>query len=60
MADDKDYYDILGVGRTATDDEIRTAFRKLARRYHPDVSQEADGRTTFRRGSGSLRGPLGY
>ncbi|MDG2424175.1 MAG: DnaJ C-terminal domain-containing protein [Phycisphaerales bacterium] len=47
MADDKDYYDILGVGRTATDDEIRTAFRKLARRYHPDVSQEADAERRF-------------
>ncbi|MEE2907994.1 MAG: DnaJ C-terminal domain-containing protein, partial [Planctomycetota bacterium] len=47
MASDKDYYDILGVARTATDDEIRTAFRTLARRYHPDVSKEPDAERCF-------------
>ena len=38
----KDYYDTLGVARTATADEIRKSFRKLARKYHPDVSKEKD------------------
>src|SRR5687767_4961360 len=35
----KDYYKILGVSRTASDDDIRKAFRKLAREYHPDVAK---------------------
>ena len=35
----KDYYDVLGVARNANDEEIKKAFRKLARQYHPDVAK---------------------
>ncbi|HXX09987.1 MAG TPA: DnaJ domain-containing protein, partial [Burkholderiales bacterium] len=38
----KDYYRILGVERSANEEAIKKAYRKLARKYHPDVSKEKD------------------
>jgi len=46
--DFKDYYSALGVARDASDDDIRKAYRKLARKYHPDVSKEPDAQTRMR------------
>jgi curved DNA-binding protein len=44
----KDYYKTMGVKRDASQDEIRRAYRKLARKYHPDVSKEADAEEKFK------------
>ena len=44
----KDYYKILGVERNATEAKIKSAYRKLARQYHPDVNKSPDAVNKFK------------
>jgi molecular chaperone DnaJ len=44
----RDYYEVLGVARSASEDELKSAFRRLARQYHPDVSSEPDAEEKFK------------
>lgn len=48
MATNRDYYDVLGVPRNASQDEIKQAFRKLARQFHPDVNKDHDAEEKFK------------
>lgn len=48
MTEKRDYYDLLGIAKNATDEEIKNAFRSLARKYHPDVNKEPDAEEKFK------------
>lgn len=48
MATKRDYYEILGVNKSASDEELKSAFRKLAKKYHPDINKEADAQEKFK------------
>jgi len=48
MSAKRDYYTVLGVDRQATDEEVKKAFRRLARQYHPDVNKNHDAEARFK------------
>src|SRR3954454_796878 len=44
----RDYYEVLGVGKDASQEDIKKAYRKMARQYHPDVNKAADAEDKFK------------
>lgn len=48
MATKRDYYEVLGLQKGASDDEIKKAYRKLSKKYHPDINKEADAEDKFK------------
>ena len=48
MATKRDYYDVLGVTKNSDSQEIKSAYRKLAKQYHPDINKSPDAEEKFK------------
>ncbi len=48
MANKRDYYDVLGINKSASDDEIKKAYRSMAKKYHPDINKAPDAEAKFK------------
>ncbi|HLC73811.1 MAG TPA: DnaJ domain-containing protein, partial [Candidatus Nanoarchaeia archaeon] len=44
----RDYYDILGISKTSSKEDIKSSYKKLAKKYHPDVSKDKDSAEKFK------------
>lgn len=59
MAEKRDYYEVLGVDKNASEDEIKRAYKKLARKYHPDMNPgDKEAEEKFKEDQRGQRGPV--